>query len=92
MDYNNDSALDKLHKIGQLRDLLVLIKGNDLAVYANSHWKFLPERWEEPATRDPLDLENQLIIAIAQPDFDYYSVEVEVDNGQPRTLPAESIF
>jgi hypothetical protein len=74
---------DELAVRRQIRDLLVRLKGNDILVYAEQHSKFLPERWEEPETRDPFQTEEQLIVALAPPS-DY--VQVKVDNGQPRTI------
>jgi hypothetical protein len=86
------SALENLDTIGRLRDLIVLLKGNDVALYADSHWKFLPERWEEPEIRDPLNMEDQLILAVGPPpEWGETSIEVEVDNGQPRTLPYKPV-
>jgi hypothetical protein len=87
------SAIDNLDTIGRLRDLIVLLNGNDVALYAAGHWKFLPERWEEPEIRDPLNMENQLILTVGPPpEWGETSIEVEVDNGQPRTFPYKPVF
>jgi hypothetical protein len=67
-----------------LKHLLVLLKGNDIFVYADTHFKMLPERWEIPYKPDPWNAELQLIIAFwPARDLETERVEIQVDNGQP---------
>lgn len=72
----------------RLERLIVLLKGSDISIYAYDHWKRLPERTVEPSTPDPFELERQLHVAFwptGASEADH--VEIQVDNGQPRTLP-----
>jgi class 3 adenylate cyclase len=83
----------ELEMLRETRELIVLLKGNDVAVYAGEHYKHLPERWEEPKTRDPFMIEAQLILVFgAPPEWGEDTITVSVDNGQPRTLPYAPIF
>jgi hypothetical protein len=78
----------ELELLGHIRELIVLLKGNDVMVYATDHWKRLPERWEEPETPDPYAVEAQLILVFGPPpEWGENTIAVPVDNGQPRTLP-----
>lgn len=77
----------------RIRKLIVLLKGNDLGVYSESNYKHLPERWEEPDPPDPFMVEAQLILVFGPPpEYGEDTIEVPVDNGQPRTLPYAPIF
>jgi hypothetical protein len=82
------SAKAELQLLRRTRELIVLLKGNDVMVYAERHFKRLPERWEEPERPDPFDVEAQLILAFGPPpEWGEDTIEVSVDNGQPRALP-----
>jgi len=73
----------------RLRELLVLLKGNDISIYALHHMKILPERWEAPPERDPFQAELQLILAFWPGGAaDSEEIEVQVDHGQPRWVKA----
>jgi hypothetical protein len=75
--------------VEQMRQALVLLKGNDISVYAGHHHKKLPERWEIPSKPDPLHTEMQLIVAFwPAGEADADSIEVQVDNGQPHQTKA----
>jgi hypothetical protein len=65
---------------------MVILKGNDILIYANTHYKWLPERDNIPVQPDPMMAEFQLIIAFHRREEyqDNFSVVVAVDNGQPR--------
>jgi hypothetical protein len=65
---------------------MVLLKGNDILIYADTHWKWLPERDNIPVQPDPWMMEFQMIIAFRRREEyeDNFSVEVAVDHGQPR--------
>ena len=78
----------ELELLRRIRELIVLLKGNDVVVYADGHLKRLPERWEEPETPDPYIVEAQLILVFGPPpEWGENAIAVPVDNGQPRTLP-----
>jgi hypothetical protein len=70
--------------VDDLKRLFVLLKGNGIYVYANTHLKRLPERWEIPYQPDPYEAELQLVIAFwPAGQADAGRVDVQVDNGQP---------
>lgn len=70
----------------RVRELLVLLKGNDVWVYATSHWKNLPES-DTPISGPPTGHEFQLIIAFGpRGEYGEETVRVPVDNGHPRSF------
>lgn len=78
-------SADALVTQRRIRELLVLLKGNDVWVYQTTNLKQLPERDVIPDTPDPFDLEPQLIIAAGPPgEYGETSISVPIDNGQPR--------
>jgi hypothetical protein len=78
----------ELEFLGRIRELMVLLKGNDVMVYAEEHYKRLPERWKEPEMPDPFLLEAQLILVFGPPpEWGENWIAVPVDNGQPHTIP-----
>ena len=71
----------------RLRELLVLLKGNDVWVYATDNIKMWPERHEIPAQPDPFNGEIQLILAAGPPgEYGETSIHVDIDAGQPRMI------
>lgn len=71
----------------RMRELLVLLKGNDVWLYKTDNFKLLPERHTIPDEPDPFDCEVQLILAAGPPgEYGETSVQVAIDNGQPRRL------
>ncbi len=66
----------------RIRQLLVLLKGNDVWVFATRHIKHYPESYEVVVTSDRM--EGQTIVAFAPPgEYGEDYVEVPVDNGHP---------
>ncbi len=71
----------------RFRELLVLLKGNDVWVYKTDNIKMLPERHEIPAQPDPFNCELQLILAAGPPgEYGETSIHVDIDAGQPRMI------
>lgn len=67
----------------RMRELLVLLKGNDIWVYALHHTKRLPESYEVPLHRGT-DVEWHAIIAFGPPgEYGEDSVTVGIDHGYP---------
>jgi hypothetical protein len=62
---------------------MVLLKGNDILIYADTHFKWLPERDRIPTQPDPMMAEFQMIIAFRRREEyeDNFSVKITVDNG-----------
>lgn len=67
----------------RIRELLVLLKGNDVWVYATDHYKYLPESY----LVQPLDAREtqwQAIVAFGPPgEYGETTLRVPVDHGQP---------
>jgi transcriptional regulator with XRE-family HTH domain len=71
----------------RVRELLVLLKGNDVWVYGDSNWKTLPESCEPQPPELRRDCELQAIIAFGPPgEYGETSIRVPVDRGQPFLL------
>jgi transcriptional regulator with XRE-family HTH domain len=71
----------------RVRELLVLLKGNDVWVYGDSHMKALPESYEVRSAGDRCDYEFQAIIAFGPPgEYGETSIRVPIDRGQPSIL------
>jgi class 3 adenylate cyclase len=78
----------QLQLLRRIREIIVLLKGNDVGVYAEGNNKRLPERWGEPDPPDPFVIEAQLILVFGPPPaYGEDAIEVPVDKGQPRMLP-----
>lgn len=82
--------LDGAEEIGlrrRIRELLVLLKGNDVWVYGDSNMKALPESYEVRPAADRCDYEFQAIIAFGPPgEYGETSIHVPIDRGQPSIL------
>lgn len=69
------------------RELLVLLKGNDVWVYGDSNMKALPESYEVRPAGDRCNYEFQAIIAFGPPgEYGETSIRVPIDRGQPSIL------
>lgn len=67
----------------ELRELLILLKGNDLWVYVTSEFKHLPESYEVQP-RDKVETRYQSIIAFGPAgEYGENTIEVPVDHGAP---------
>jgi hypothetical protein len=76
---------EKHAHLQRIAEQMVLLKGNDILVYADTHFKYIPER-DTPAPANDLRLaEFQLLLAFRRREEygDNASVEIVVDNGQP---------
>ncbi len=86
---------EELRLCRRLRELLVLLKGNDVWVYMTRHFKCLPESYLVQPKRDFSKTEMQAIIAFGPPgEYGEETVEVPIDHGQPWVYNpnAKSIF
>ena len=85
-DHFDGLDFPELGRLRRLKELLVLLKGNDVLVHADTNFRSYPEGEER---RIPgVSFETQLIIAFAPPD-DSDDVCVTVDNG--RSIPAGTV-
>lgn len=68
----------------RIRELLVLLKGNDVWVYADTNFKTLPESFEVQPKSNPRQYELQFIVAFGPAgEYGETSIEVPIDHGQP---------
>ncbi|WP_315766937.1 MULTISPECIES: helix-turn-helix transcriptional regulator [unclassified Bradyrhizobium] len=71
----------------RVRELLVLLKGNDIWVYGDSNMKALPESYEVRPAGERCEYEFQAIIAFGPPgEYGETSIRVPIDRGQPSIL------
>ena len=89
-DGNFDNPIQGLEEIAvrrRIRELLVLLKGNDVWVYCDTHLKALPECFELPPPDAKNTYEFQAIVAFGPPgEYGETSIRVPVDHGQPREM------
>lgn len=77
----------------RIRQLLVLLKGNDVWVYPTQHIRRLPERYTVAPKDEKATIEMRLTVAFGPPgEYGELSRRVPVDNGQPYILPAWDKF
>lgn len=75
---------DELRLRGRLRELLVLLKGNDVWVYMTQHSKYFPESFEVQPKRHISKMPLQAIVAFGPPgEYGEDTLNVPVDHGQP---------
>jgi len=66
----------------RLKELLILLRGNDVWVYAEEHEKHLPESWDAPKELEWSNTEDQAILVFGPPgDYGEDTVMVTVDHG-----------
>jgi len=85
---------DELRIRARLRELLVLLKGNDVWVYATDHFKHFPESDEVQPDRDVSKMQMQTVIAFGPPgEYGEDTLSVPVDHGQPWVYdPSAQLF
>ena len=95
VSWSQRSVLDELSdeeesELGKrVRQLLVLLKGNDVWVYETKVYRRLPERDALPQEDEPSSTERRLYVVFGQPgEYGENTVNVEVDNGHPFILKA----
>lgn len=73
----------------RIRELLVLLRGNDVWIYQTTVLRRLPERYDLPPPDEPATIEFRLTVAFGPPgEYGETSMKVHVDHGQPFVLPA----
>jgi hypothetical protein len=76
----------------RIRELLVLLRGNDVWVYVTTHIKNLPES-DLPLDKRATDWEFQLVIAFGPPgEYGEETLKVPVDNGHPCSFSSKLAF
>jgi transcriptional regulator with XRE-family HTH domain len=80
-------GIEELAVRRRIRELLVLLKGNDVWVYADTNFKTLPESFDVQPKSSPRQYEMQVIVAFGPPgEYGETSLEVPIDHGQPIVL------
>lgn len=77
----------------RIRQLLVLLKGNDVWVYETSILRRLPERHTLAPEGEPVEYSSRLMVALGPPgEYGEVTMRVSIDNGQPFILPSWKTF
>ena len=77
----------------RLRQLIVLLKGNDVWIYQTSVLRRLPERYTVAEEGEPCTYQNRYVVALGPPgEYGEITMRVPIDHGQPFVLPAWSRF
>lgn len=87
------SASDQIVTLRRIRQLIVLLRGNDIWIYQTTVLRRLPERYDLPPPGEPSTTEFRLTVAFGPPgEYGETSMKVPIDHGQPFVLPAWSSF
>lgn len=77
----------------RLRQLIVLLRGNDVWIYQTSVLRRLPERYTVAEEGEPCTYHNRYVVALGPPgEYGEITMRVPIDHGQPFVLPAWSKF
>jgi transcriptional regulator with XRE-family HTH domain len=73
----------------RIRQLLVLLKGNDIWVYETKHYRRLPERHDLPQPDTKSTTSSCIVVTLGPPgEYGETSMRVPIDHGQPFILPS----
>lgn len=77
----------------RLRQLIVLLRGNDVWIYQTSVLRRLPERYTVAEEGEPCTYQNRYVVALGPPgEYGETTMRVPIDHGQPFVLPGWSKF
>jgi hypothetical protein len=83
------SASEEIAIRRRIRQLLVLLKGNDVWVYETKFFRRLPERHTVAPKDEPHRLQSRTTVALGPPgEYGETTMRVPIDHGQPFILPA----
>lgn len=83
-----ENAEDELQARKRIRQLLVLLKGNDVWVYITSTLRRLPESFSPMPEGEYPEMNFRLVAAFGPPgEYGETSIHVAIDHGQPFILP-----
>lgn len=81
---SRSTPADEIALRRRVRQLLVLLKGNDVWFYYTHQMRHLPERYDLPAEGDPSEMKFRIASVLGQPgEYGEETINVNVDNGQP---------
>jgi transcriptional regulator with XRE-family HTH domain len=73
----------------RLRQLIVLLKGNDIWIYQTSVLRTLPERYTVAPKGEPCTYQTRYVVALGPPgEYGETTLRVPIDHGQPFVLTA----
>ena len=73
----------------RIRQLMVMLRGNDIWVYQTKFYRRLPERYDLPPEGEPATLHSRFVIGLGAPgEYGETSMRVPIDHGQPFILPS----
>lgn len=76
----------------RVRELLVLLRGNDVWTYIDNHFRTLPECDEIQPDDEASRLESRLVIGFGPPgEYGEDSIEVPIDHGRPFIMPGHVV-
>lgn len=82
-----DNPIDGAEEIAirrRIRELLVLLKGNDVWIYGDTNIKTLPESYDLQPPGSKQDYQFEAIVAFGPPgEYGETSIRVPIDRGQP---------
>jgi len=90
-DQYDDLPFPQVGRLKRLSELLVLLKGNDILVCAETHNRYVPDG-ELPRVGN-VDWYFQLLVAFIPPDeYGDHRAEIPVDHGRDIRIPEKPIF
>lgn len=73
----------------RIRQLIVLLKGNDIWIYQTSVLRRLPESYTVAPEGEPCTYQSRHVVALGPPgEYGETTLRVPIDHGQPFVLPA----
>ncbi len=73
----------------RIRQLIVLLRGNDIWIYQTSVLRRLPERYTVAPEDEPCSYQSRQVVALGPPgEYGETTMRVPIDHGQPFILPA----
>ncbi len=77
----------------RIRQLMVMLRGNDIWIYQTKVYRRLPERYDLPHDDEPATHQSRFVIALGPPgEYGETSMRVPIDHGQPFILPSWKKF
>ena len=77
----------------RLRQLIILLRGNDVWIYQTSVLRRLPERYTVAEEGESCTYQNRYVVALGPPgEYGETTMRVPIDHGQPFVLPGWSKF
>lgn len=77
----------------RIRQLMVLLRGNDIWIYQTKVYRRLPECYDLPPEDEPTTHQSRVVVAFGPPgEYGETSMRVPIDHGQPFILPSWKKF